>query len=172
MGSRPTVGLVAAPVLRTTTAGRRARSARLLVGSTPSMSKNVNRCSLCFLNLLARRALSGSVNWRPSLINSSSLFSSSLRRRANASGVSSSHSSLSLSASRSTARSSRGNLTAPQVFSRASLEASAACGQSTFALATRRAPWRHRRWSNRSQAPHGTSSPEPPPPPHATAARR
>jgi len=60
MGPCPWAVRLQSPVLRTTTAGRSARSARLLVGSTPFTSKKVNKCFLCSLSLLASRALSKS----------------------------------------------------------------------------------------------------------------
>jgi len=121
------------PVLRTTTAGRSARSARLLVGSSPSMSRKVNKCLLCFLNRLASRALSGSVKWRSSAINASSLSSNSLRRAANASGVSSPRTFRSFKASRNTESNSRGNLTAPRSSPEITSKAPARCAQSTSA---------------------------------------
>jgi hypothetical protein len=64
--------LLQPPVLRTRTAGRRARSARLLVASTPSTRKNRRRCCRCLRSRRAKRALSRSVNRRFSAIRASS----------------------------------------------------------------------------------------------------
>jgi hypothetical protein len=72
MSSGAPPGLVIAPVLRTRTAGRRARSARLLVASTPSTRKNRRRCCRCLRSRRAKRALSRSVNRRFSAIRASS----------------------------------------------------------------------------------------------------
>jgi len=72
MGSGAPPGLVTAPVLRTRTAGRRARSAQLWGGSTPSTRRNRRRCRRLLRNRRAKRALSRSVNRRFSAIRASS----------------------------------------------------------------------------------------------------
>jgi len=72
MGSGAPPGLVTAPVLRTRTAGRRARFAQLWGGSTPSTRRNRRRCRRLLRNRRAKRVLSRSVNRRFSAIRASS----------------------------------------------------------------------------------------------------